>query len=69
MRYAYGLLRQLDGDPPREDEVSPSALDQIDERLVRLFAEVRQELGVPRSRYVLSERAFFERISPAAATD
>jgi hypothetical protein len=67
--YAYGLLRQLEGDRPREDEVNPSALDQIEERLVRLFAEVRRELGVPHSRYVLSEHAFFERISPAAATD
>jgi hypothetical protein len=69
LRYAYGLLRQFEGAPPREDEVEPSALDQIDDRLVRLFAEVRRELGVPRSRDVLSERAFFEQISPAATTD
>lgn len=69
LRYAYGLLRQLDGHPPREDEVEPSALDQIEDRLVRLFTEVRRELGVPRSHHVLSERAFFEQISPAAATD
>jgi hypothetical protein len=65
LRYAYGLLRQLDGDPPREDEVEPSALDQIEDRLVRLFTEVRRELGVPRSHHVLSERAFFGQISPA----
>lgn len=69
LRYAYGLLRQLDGNAPREDEVEPSALDQIEDRLVRLFTEVRRELGVPRSHHVLSERAFFEQISPAAATD
>jgi hypothetical protein len=36
---------------------------------VRLFTEVRRELGVPRSRHVLSERAFFEQISPAATID
>lgn len=69
LRYAYGLLRQLEGLPPREDEVDPSALDQIEDRLVRLFTEVRQELGVPRPHHVLSERAFFEQISPTAAID
>ncbi|MET8809050.1 hypothetical protein [Streptomyces sp. NPDC004546] len=69
MRYAYGLLRQLDGHPPREDEVEPSALDQIEDRLVRLFTEVRRELGVPGSHHVLSERTFFEQISSAAAID
>jgi hypothetical protein len=69
LRYAYGLLRQLDGEPPREDEVERSALDQIEDRLVRLFTEVRREPGVPRSYHVLSERAFFEQLSPAAATD
>jgi hypothetical protein len=40
-----------------------------DLRLVRLFTEVRQELGIPRPHHVLSERAFFEQISPAAAID
>jgi hypothetical protein len=69
LRYAYGLLRQLEGEPPREDETESSALDQIEDRLVRLFTEVRRELGVPRSHDVLSERAFFEQISPTAATD
>jgi hypothetical protein len=69
LRYAYGLLRQVDGDSPREDEVEPSALDQVEDRLVRLFTEVRRELGVPRSHDVLSERAFFEKIPPAAAID
>jgi hypothetical protein len=69
LRYAYGLLRQLEGLPPREDEVEPTALDQIEDRLVRLFTEVRRELGIPRSHNVLSERAFFEQISPTAAID
>ncbi|MGW5434330.1 hypothetical protein ACWET9_45600 [Streptomyces sp. NPDC004059] len=69
LRYAYGLLRQLDGHPPREDEVEPSALDQIEDRVVRLFTEVRRELGVPGSHHVLSERTFFEQISSAAAID
>ncbi|MEV2242430.1 hypothetical protein [Micromonospora sp. NPDC049891] len=69
LRYGYGLLRQLEGLPPREDEVDPSALDQLEDHLVRLFVEVRQELGVPRPHHVLSERAFFEKISPTAAVD
>ena len=69
LRYAYGLLRQLDGQPPREDEVDPSAVDHIEDRLVRLFTEIRRELGVPSPRHVLSERNFFRQIPPTAAID
>jgi hypothetical protein len=57
------------GGPGLEGQAGMPGSVQLDPRVVRLFTEVRRELGVPRSRDVLSERAFFEKIPPAAAID
>ena len=32
LRYAYGLLRQFEGLPPRPDEIDTGPIDQLDER-------------------------------------
>jgi hypothetical protein len=47
LRYAYGLLREFEGLPPRPDELDPGPIDQLDDRLVRLYTAVRRELGTP----------------------
>ena len=58
LRYAFGLRRQLEGKPPRVDEQERAPLDQMEDRLVALYVEVRRELGVPNPRRVLPEMQF-----------
>src|SRR5262249_40325842 len=58
LRYAYGLLRQFEGLPPRPDEIDTGPIDQLDDRLVRLYTAVRRELGTPDPERILSERTF-----------
>ena len=69
LRYAYGLLRQFEGLPPRQDELDTAPIDQLDDRLVRLYTAVRRELGTPDPERVLSERAFLSALPPGAAVD
>jgi hypothetical protein len=69
LRYAYGLLRQFEGLPPRPDELEVGPIDQLDDRLVRLYAAVRRELGTPDPERILSERAFLDALPPGAAVD
>jgi hypothetical protein len=69
LRYAYGLLREFEGLPPRPDELDSGPIDQLDDRLVRLYTAVRRELGTPDPQRVLSERAFLGSLPPDAAVD
>ena len=69
LRYAYGLLREFEGLPPRVDELDIGPIDQLDDRLVRLYTEVRRELGMPYADQVLSERTFLGSLPPGAAID
>jgi hypothetical protein len=69
LRYAYGLLRQFEGLPPRQDELDTAPIDQLDERLVRLYTAVRRELGTPDPERVLSERAFLSALPPEAVVN
>lgn len=55
LRYAYGLLRQAEGNPPREDERARGPLMMLHDSLMALYAQVRRELGVPRADEVYRE--------------
>lgn len=48
LRYAYGLLRQMEGKSLREDEKAAGPLKLLHDSLMALYAEARRELGVPR---------------------
>jgi hypothetical protein len=47
VRYTYGLLRQAEGKPPRDDEQQPGLLIILNDWLMTLRAEVRREIGIP----------------------
>jgi hypothetical protein len=47
IRYAYGLIRQVEGKPPREDEVERGPALMMHQALMDLYVAVRQETGVP----------------------
>jgi hypothetical protein len=47
IRYAFGLLRQAEGLPPRDDEAQRGPLMLLHESLLALYASVRREIGVP----------------------
>jgi hypothetical protein len=55
LRYAYGRLRQAKGKPPREDERERGPLMMLHDNLMRLYAEVRREMGVPHADEVYRE--------------
>jgi hypothetical protein len=40
LRYAYGLLRQAEGKPPREDELERGPLRMLHDSLITLYAGV-----------------------------
>lgn len=48
LRYAYGLLRQMEGKSLREDEKASGPLRLLHDSLMTLYAEARRELGVPK---------------------
>ena len=47
LRYAYGLLRQMEGKSLRDDEKASSPLRLLHDSLMTLYAEARRELRVP----------------------
>jgi len=47
LRYAYGLLRQMEGKSLREDEKIAGPLKLLHDSLMTLYAETRRELGIP----------------------
>jgi hypothetical protein len=55
LRYAYGIVRQAGGGPPREDERERGALALYHESLLDLTVAVRHELGLPRADDVYRE--------------
>jgi hypothetical protein len=55
LRYAYGLIRQAEGKPLREDERAQGPLTMLHDSLMTLYAQVRQELGLPHADEVYRE--------------
>jgi hypothetical protein len=55
LRYAYGVLRQVEGKPPRADEQESGPLRMLHASLMALYAEVRREIGIPRPGDVYEE--------------
>jgi hypothetical protein len=55
LRYAYGLLRQIEGKPARDDEREHGPLITLQHSLITLVSEVRREIGVPHSQNVYRE--------------
>ena len=65
LRYAYGMLRQIEGKPPRADEQESGPLRMLHTSLMTLYAEVRREIGIPRPDDVYEEPdAWLGEISP-----
>jgi hypothetical protein len=48
IRYAYGLIRQIEGKPPREDEIEQGPAWMMHQAVMDLCVAVRQETGVPK---------------------
>lgn len=48
VRYAFGMLRQAQGRPPRDDERNHNPRMLLQDWLMVLYSEVRREIGVPR---------------------
>ena len=55
LRYAYGRLRQVKGKPPREDEREQGPVMLAHDSLMRLYAAVRREMGIPNAGEVYRE--------------
>jgi hypothetical protein len=55
LRYSYGMIRQAQGIPPREDEREVGPFVQVHVSLMELYGAVRRELGVPRADLVFRE--------------
>lgn len=47
LRYAYGLMQEAEGKPPREDEKEQGPLKLFYINLTQLYIAVRRELGIP----------------------
>jgi hypothetical protein len=48
IRYAYGLIRQIEGKPPREDEIERGPALMMHQAVMDLCVAVRRETGVPK---------------------
>ena len=48
LRYAYGMLREIEGKPLRDDERERGPLMMLQHSLINLVINVRCEIGVPR---------------------
>jgi hypothetical protein len=46
-RYTFGLVRQAEGKPPRDDEKDPGLLVVLHDWLMKLRIAVRREIGIP----------------------
>lgn len=55
VRYAYGLIRQVDGKSLRDDEKERGPWIALHDALISLYAEVRRETGVPQPDNVYRE--------------
>jgi hypothetical protein len=55
LRYAYGMLRQTEGKPLRDDEIEHGPIRMLQDSLMILYTEVRRELGVPHASDIYRE--------------
>jgi hypothetical protein len=55
LRYAYGMLRKIEGKPLRDDELERGPLMMLQNSLITLITNVRHEIGVPRANDVYRE--------------
>ena len=55
LRYAYGLLRQMESKLPRDDERESGPIRMPHSSLITLYAAVRRETGLPHADDVYSE--------------
>jgi hypothetical protein len=55
LRYAYGLVREREGLPPRDDERESGAFMMLQHSLIKLVGEVRSEIGVAHAGEVFRE--------------
>lgn len=55
LRYAYGMLRKIEGKPLRDDELERGPLIMLQNSLITLVANVRHEIGVPHANDVYRE--------------
>jgi hypothetical protein len=55
LRYAYGMLREIEGKPLRDDERERGPLIMLQHSLTTLVTNVRGEIGVPRAEDVYRE--------------
>jgi hypothetical protein len=55
LRYAYGMIRQIEGKPPRADEAESGPLRMLHVSLMALYAAVRRDIGIPRPGDVYEE--------------
>ena len=55
LRYAYGLLREKKGLPPRDDERESGPFMMLQHSLIKLVEEVRREIGISHADEVFQE--------------
>jgi hypothetical protein len=55
LRYSYGLLLQAEGKPPRQDERERGPRLLLQDSLMKLYVEVRREIGISRAEDVYRE--------------
>lgn len=68
MRYAWGLMRQVDGKPPREDEQPDGPFALTLEWLPRFTIAARRELGVPQADDIYMEPPEWRVPDPTASS-
>ena len=55
LRYAYGLVREIEGKPPRDDERERGPMMMLQHSLTSLVEKVRSETDAPNPRHVYRE--------------
>lgn len=55
LRYTFGLLRRAEGKQPRHDELERGPRMLLQDWLMRLYVEIRKEIGVPHPQEVYRE--------------
>jgi hypothetical protein len=55
LRYTFGIMRQVEGHPLRNDELERSPRMLLQDWLMVLYAEVRREIGVPQAKDIYRE--------------
>jgi hypothetical protein len=55
LRYTFGVIRQAEGRPLRDDELEHGPMMLLQDWLMILYAEVRKEIGVSQAKNVYRE--------------